>query len=60
MLLEPRWASLSAAWFFSDRGCNEAADTGEIDKVTRIINPAMLGRGERERIFRDVLHTLIV
>jgi putative chitinase len=60
MLLEPRWASLSAAWFFSDRGCNEAADTGEIDKVTRIINPGMLARGERERIFRDVLHTLIV
>lgn len=60
MLLELRWAALSAAWYFSDRGCNEAADSGDIDKVTRLINPAMLHRGERERIFRDLLQVLIV
>lgn len=58
-LVEVNWAAMSAAWYFADRGCNEAADTGEIDKVTRLINTAMLGRGERERIFRDVLDVLI-
>jgi len=58
-LLEPNWAAMVSAWFFSDHGCNEAADTGDIDKVTRLINSAMLGRAERERLFRDMLHVLI-
>jgi putative chitinase len=47
-LQTPKGAAESACWFFSSRGCNEAADTGDINAVTRKVNgPAMVAAGER-------------
>ena len=42
-------AARSAAWFWSARGCNEAADKGDFAQTTRIINgPAMDQQAKRE------------
>lgn len=48
LLEAPDDACLSAAWFWSARGCNVPADAGNVDAVTRAFNgPAMLGAAER-------------
>lgn len=38
LLLQPRHAALTAAWFWSANGCNEAADRGDMREVTRLVN----------------------
>lgn len=48
LLIQPLYACLSAGWFFKVNGCNQLADTGDLDAVTRRVNgPAMLGREDR-------------
>ncbi len=48
-------ARASAAWWRS-HGCNEIAETGDIDKVTETINGhAMLGRAERAELYDKLL-----
>lgn len=52
----PHHAALTAAWFWSTRGLNEAADLRDVAKVTRIINgPAMLGLEERREAYGEAL-----
>lgn len=47
-LLEmPKWAALSAAWFWASRDLNTLADAGEFDAITRRINGAQTGRKDR-------------
>jgi putative chitinase len=49
LLATPIYAALSAGWFWKTNGCNEAADAGDMDKVTRIVNgPAKLHLAERK------------
>lgn len=49
LLATPEFAALSAGWFWKKNGCNEAADAGDMDKVTRIVNgPAKLHLAERK------------
>ena len=38
LLCTPEHASLSAAWFWSSKGCNQAADDDDMDSVTKIVN----------------------
>jgi putative chitinase len=53
-------AVMASAWWWADNGCNTAADSGEIDRVTRIVNgPAMQDRDERERIYLDCMEMLV-
>ncbi|MEO8296330.1 MAG: glycoside hydrolase family 19 protein [Burkholderiales bacterium] len=53
LVRKPVAGCLAAAWFFSAHGCNELADRGDIDAITRVINgPAMLGATERRTLFR--------
>lgn len=47
LLETPRWASLSAGWFWSSRGLNALADAGEFDQITRRINGGQNGRADR-------------
>ena len=49
--LDPYVGSLAAAAFFRRAGCHIAADAGDIDGVTRKINPAMVGKAERRAVF---------
>jgi putative chitinase len=48
LLLEPKHAALSAAWFWDTNGCNAAADRGDMKDVTRRVNgPALMHLAER-------------
>ena len=49
LLATPEYAALSAAWFWKTNGCNQAADLGDMTKVTAIVNgPAKLHLAERK------------
>ena len=55
----PKHAALTAAWFWQLYGCNDPADRGDIDAITRKINgPAMMGREERADLYRHILQVL--
>lgn len=47
LLGEPALACRSAGWFWQAHGCNELADAGEFEKVTRRINGGLTGYAER-------------
>lgn len=47
LLGEPALACRSAAWFWKAHGCNELADAGEFEKITRRINGGLNGYPER-------------
>lgn len=40
-------AARSAAWFWQSRGCNELADAGRFERITRVINGGLNGYPER-------------
>lgn len=46
-LTQPRWAALSAGWYWQSRGCNELADAGNFDAITRKINGGLNGQDDR-------------
>ena len=49
LLALPANAALSAGWFWKANGCNEAADRGDMEAVTKIVNgPAKLHLAERK------------
>lgn len=48
-LAEPRWAALSAAWYWQSHGCNELADAGDFEGVTRRINGGLNGLADRRQ-----------
>lgn len=47
LLEAPRWAALSAAWYWQTHGCNELADAGDFDAITRRINGGVNGLADR-------------
>jgi len=46
-LTQPRWAALSAGWYWQSHGCNELADEGDFERITRKINGGMNGYEDR-------------
>ncbi|MCP8463099.1 glycoside hydrolase family 19 protein [Pseudomonas sp. ZM23] len=58
LLVEPRWASQSAAWWWSQNGLNALSDAGRFEDITRRINGGLNGQDERVRLWlraREVL-----
>jgi len=51
LLEAPRWAALSAAWYWSSRGLNALADAGAFERITRRINGGTNGLAERETLW---------
>ena len=47
ILLEPKWAALSAGWFWNRKNLNSIADAGDIKEITRRVNGGMTGYDER-------------
>ncbi len=47
LLGEPALAARSAAWFWKKHGCNELADLGAFEQITRRINGGLNGYAER-------------
>lgn len=48
---QPQAASLTAAWYWAEHGCNAYADNQAIVELTRIINGGLNGLAERQRLF---------
>jgi putative chitinase len=49
LLEQPELAARSAAWWWSERGCNEIADTDDFQALTRLINGGLTGYEDRLR-----------
>ena len=47
LLLDPKYAALSAGWFWNKHGLNDLADKGDIETMTRRINGGLLGLDAR-------------
>lgn len=47
LLESPKWACISAGWFWNTHGLNDLADAGEFDRITRRINGGQTGRADR-------------
>jgi putative chitinase len=47
LLLEPRYAALSAGWFWNKKGLNTLADAGDAVTITKRINGGALGLDDR-------------
>ena len=51
LLLAPRHAAMSAAWFWRSRGLNAVADGGSVERVTRVVNGGVHGLADRVAIY---------
>ena len=51
-------ALVSALWFWQSRGLNEVADTGDVAKVTKIINGGDIGLPDRRKRYDEALAVL--
>jgi len=47
LLLDPRYACLSAGWFWNKKGLNAFADSGDYETMTRRINGGVIGLDDR-------------
>jgi putative chitinase len=47
-LLDPKYAALSAGWFWGKRGLNSLADSGDIETMTKRINGGLIGLDDRK------------
>ena len=55
LLLTPKYAALSAAWFWSVNKCGPLAESGDFKALTVKINGGTIGLEDRERRYRAVL-----
>jgi putative chitinase len=55
MLINPKGAALSAAWFWSVNKCGPLADSGDFVALTKKINGGTIGLADREKRYRSVL-----
>jgi putative chitinase len=46
-LLDPKYAALSAGWFWNKKGLNELADAQEHGQITKRINGGLIGLDDR-------------
>ena len=47
-LLDPKYAALSAGWFWNKKGLNSLADTQDYETMTKRINGGLLGLDDRK------------
>jgi putative chitinase len=47
LLLDPRYAAMSAGWFWNKKGLNELADQQEHGQITKRINGGTIGLDDR-------------
>ena len=58
LLEAPRWAAMSAGWYWSQHGCNELADAGQFELLTRRINGGLNGYDERVALWNGAREAL--
>jgi putative chitinase len=57
-LLDPKYAALSAGWFFNKKGLNALADSGDIETMTKRINGGLIGLEDRKAKIAKALSVL--
>lgn len=58
LLGEPALACRSAGWFWKTRGCNELADAGDFEAITRRINGGLNGYPQRLALWEKAKEVL--
>lgn len=58
ILCDPKYAALSAGWFFEIKGCNSVADNGDVRLCTRIINGGYNGLNKRKQYYAKALSVM--
>ena len=48
LLLDPKYACLSAGWFWNKKGLNTLADSGDFETMTKRINGGLIGLDDRK------------
>lgn len=57
-LLDPKYAALSAAWFWNKKGLNSLADASDIETMTKRINGGLIGLDDRKAKIAKALAVL--
>ena len=57
-LLDPKYAALSAGWFWNKKGLNSLADSGDVDTMTKRINGGLIGLDDRKAKIAKALSVL--
>ena len=60
LLLEPVYAARSAAWFWATNKCNNFADAGDIEGLTKRINGGLIGIEDRKKRYASAMRSLSV
>ena len=58
LLLDPRYAALSAGWFWNKKGLNALADSSDIETMTKRINGGLIGLDDRKAKIAKALSVL--
>ena len=53
-----RWAAMTAADFWHSHGCNDLADIGDFEQITREINGGLNGYEERQALWKQAKEAL--
>ena len=57
-LLDPKYAALSAGWFWNKKGLNSLADSSDIETMTKRINGGLIGLDDRKAKIAKALSVL--
>ena len=58
LLEQPRYATQVSCWWWSDKGLNEIADTGDFRRITRRVNGGYTGWSNRLKFYNLALNIL--
>jgi putative chitinase len=59
LLVTPKYACLSAGWFWNKRNLNSLADSGDVETMTKRINGGLIGLEDRKAKINKVLFILM-
>ena len=60
LLLDARYATLSAGWFWNKKGLNSLADSKDLETMTKRINGGLIGLDDRKAKIANAFHALSV
>ena len=58
LLLEPKWAALSAGWFWSANKLDVFADNDDLEGQTKKVNGGLIGIDDRKKRYKDCLASM--
>ena len=58
LLSDPKYAALSAGWFWNKKGLNDLADSNDIETMTKRINGGLIGLDDRKAKIAKALSVL--